>query len=136
MEYELSWGGSEVEDLYLRTWGPASLDGLVGYMNEGLGDSRWHEQMRVLIDHRAVDWSVLGTDDLRKRADFILSQRDRLGGARVAVVVASSAAFGVVRMMQGFGDDYGNDQLMAVRVFYSVDDARDWLREPSSTPPR
>ena len=127
MEHGITWGG-EVEDVYIRTSGAASLEGLSAFTEEILGDDRWRSGMRVIVDHRDLDWTPMGASALRQRADFLMMQRDRGGSPRVAVVVARAADYGVQRVMQGVTDDWGEGSAMELAVFYTVGEAREWLR--------
>jgi hypothetical protein len=61
----------------LRTAGQASLQGLRTYLQEGLSDSRWQPGMRVLVDHRELDWSTTTNDDLRARVASMVKERER-----------------------------------------------------------
>jgi hypothetical protein len=124
MEYEITWGG-EVEDVHVTTAGLASQEGLTAYTREVLNDSRWRPGMRLLTDHRELDWSALSPSDLRERVDTVLRERERLGPARLAVVVGRKLEYGFQRMMMAYSEEQRGDT--EIGVFYTVEDARAWL---------
>jgi hypothetical protein len=62
---------------------------------------------------------------LRTRADQLVAVSPRLAGGRVATVVSGPSEYGIQRMTQAYVDD-GVKHARA--VFYTLDDARAWLR--------
>jgi hypothetical protein len=126
VEYDITWGG-EVEDMSLRTAGQASLQGLRTYLQEGLSDSRWQPGMRVLVDHRELDWSTTTNDDLRARVASMVKERERFGRAHVAVVLARPVDYGLHRVMQALSDDWAD--VIDLELFYTVEEARAWLSQ-------
>ena len=126
VEYEIRWGDAE-EDVSVRTSGYATVEGLIEFMRDVLDDERWRPGMRVLLDHRDLDWTGVKTDELRTRVEAVVAERQRVGGAQVATVVARKLDYGVQRMTQAFLDDRLADSFRE-GLFYSVEDARAWLR--------
>jgi len=86
----------------VRTSGQASLDGLNAFFQEVLQDSRWRPGMRALLDDRGLDWSTMRARDLQARIEGIAAERERIGKAQVATVVARTLDYGLQRMMQAF----------------------------------
>jgi hypothetical protein len=126
VEYDITWGG-EVEDMSLRTAGQASLQGLRTYLQEGLSDSRWQPGMRVLVDHRELDWSTTTNGDLRARVASMVKERERFGRAHVAVVLARPVDYGLHRVMQALSDDWAD--VIDLELFCMVEEARAWLSQ-------
>jgi len=124
----ISWGG-EVEDVLVRTFGAATADDLRAYLHLGISDSRWRPGMRVLMDHRELDWSSVQPSDVEERVSIVTSAGDRLGRPHVATVLGGIAAYGLQRMMHGYSDNYRSGELMDAALFYDIDEARAWLAQ-------
>jgi hypothetical protein len=128
MEHTIRWGGP-VEDVYVRTSGQASLEGLNRFIQDVLGDERWRPGMRVIIDHRELDWTAMTTAALRARVDSVAAESERIGKVRVATVVARTLDYGLQRMMQAYwGERF--DPVVTEGIFYTVEEARAWLGQP------
>ena len=125
MSHQIRFGG-DPEDLLITTSGTASVEGLDAMVQAGLGDDRYRSGMRVLIDHSRLEWPDLATDQLRRRADLIVRDSERIGRSYVAVVVSQPVAYGFGRMMLAFGADRIEFE---PRLFYSIDEARAWLAQ-------
>jgi hypothetical protein len=125
--YEITWGG-DPEDACVTTWGTASIEGLDAWIQEGLSDPRYRPGMHVLIDHRQLDWSGLAAADINERVELFARDAVRLDSARAAIVMQSPVDFGMARMEQTYID---LEPLLgiAIRIFLSIEDAREWLRE-------
>ena len=124
MEYVITWGG-EVEDVSVRTYGEASLAGLNDFMYEGLGDNRWRPGLRILLDHRELDWTRVTPAELRERVRLVSSESERLGNPYIAMVVGREVDYGLQRMMQAYSDDWSG--VFTFEAFYTVEEARAWL---------
>ncbi len=129
MTHEIHWDG-EVEDLYLRTSGRATLEGLAAMTQEAFDDLRFRPGLNILVDHSDLDWSTMQTTDFRLRIGALLRDANRFGDARMAIVVGQPAAFGVQRMMQTILQVQRPAPAFETGVFYSVEEARTWLARP------
>jgi hypothetical protein len=127
MGYEITWGG-DPEDARVTTWGMASIEGLGAWIQEGLSDSRYRAGMRVLIDHRELDWGDLSVEDVRERVKLFLGDTVGLDSARAAVVMRAPVDFGIARMEEAY-IDMESELKIKIEVFFSIEDAREWLRE-------
>lgn len=58
-------------------------------------------------------------------ADFIRTNHDKYGNARIALVVTGIPVYGMARMLQGLANETEKMQ-----VFKNIDAARKWLRAP------
>ncbi|MGD0167633.1 MAG: hypothetical protein ABSC51_10185 [Gaiellaceae bacterium] len=125
--YEITWGG-DPEDACVTTWGTASIEGLDAWIQEGLSDPRYRPGMHVLIDHRQLDWSGLSSEDVHERVALFARDAVRLDSARAAVVMRSPVEFGMARMEATY-IDLEPELGIAIRIFFSIEDAREWLRE-------
>jgi glucan biosynthesis protein len=127
VEFEITWGG-DPEDASVTTWGTATAEGLDAWVQEALSDSRFHAKMHFLIDHRQLDWSDLSPNDVHKRVELFARNAVHLDSARIAVVMGALVDFGIARMEQAYVE-LDPDLKIKIRVFFSIEDAREWLRE-------
>jgi hypothetical protein len=107
-------------DVVITTYGTATLAGLNAYLEELSRDPRWQPGMTLLVDHRALDWKEITTDDLRARAQTLASLPTQ--PKHVAVVVGETVTFGLMRMLSTFTDDQTQRG-----VFYDIADGYAWL---------
>src|SRR5690348_12210773 len=98
MEWEVTWGG-DPEDVLVVTSGVASVEGLRAMGDAVLLDGRYQPGMCAILDHTLLDWSGLTTSEIRRRAGDLPEIRTRIGTSRIASVVATTAAFGLLRML-------------------------------------
>jgi hypothetical protein len=124
VEYEIRWGG-DPEDICVVCSGPATVEELDAWVQEVIGDPRFRPELRVLVDHRRADWTGLSSDDLRRRADLLARDAERIGRQRVAWVTGRPIEMGLGRMLQAFTDT--RTQLTG-HYFDDIDEARAWLR--------
>ena len=127
MGYEITCGG-DPEDATITTWGTATIEGLNAWVQEGLADSRYRPGMHVLIDHRQLDWSGLSPEDVHKRVELFARDAAVLDSARAAVVMGTPVEFGIARMEQAYVE-LEAELKIKIRIFFSIEDARGWLRE-------
>lgn len=124
MEWEIRFGG-DPEDVLATTWGVASLSELEAFTHELVDDPRTLPGMNALVDHRRLDWRSMSSAQLRTRANQLVAVSPRLAGGRVATVVSGPSEYGIQRMTQAYVDDGVKHERA---VFYTLDDARAWLR--------
>jgi hypothetical protein len=129
--YEITWGG-DPEDVCVTTWSTVSIEGLDAWVEEGLSDSRYRPGMHILIDHRQLDWGGLSPADMHERVELFARHAVRLDSARAAVVMRASVDFGMARMEQTY-IDLEPELGIAISIFLSIEDAREWLREQIAT---
>ena len=127
MGYEITWGG-DPEDATVTTWGTATIEGLDAWVQEGLSDPRYRPGMHVLIDNRQLDWSGLSLEDVHKRVELFVRDAVGLDSARAAVVMGAPVEFGIARMEQAYVE-IEPELAIKIRIFLSIEDAREWLRE-------
>lgn len=81
--------------------------------------------LHSLWDLTQADLSDIKTEDLRDDAVQTRDLADVRTGGKTAIVSGKSLEFGIGRMLEVF---YGLEKIpFEVQVFYSIDDARQWL---------
>src|SRR5689334_10918740 len=87
MHHTVTWG-PDPDDITITTSGVVVVEELDAMMQDVVAEARWHDGMKVLLDHRQSDWSVLGSGDLDARADLVEAISHKIGSAQVAFVVS------------------------------------------------
>jgi hypothetical protein len=123
VDFRLDWCG-DPEQLLVTASGIADLDGLEDWLQAVLADPRWQPPMRVLIDYRLLDWGQMTAAEVEERVEVISHYSDRIGASRVALVTSRSLDFGLLRMKEAQLEGRVSYE---IRVFRSMDDARQWL---------
>ena len=124
MEFEIVWNG-DPEDVLVVTSGDASVEDLDAMAQIAMADPRFRSEMKILLDPGALRLWALSNDDVKRRADIVKRDAERLGEQRIAFVTGSPVDYGIGRMLQGLTAGTGID----ASVFESVDAARQWLRD-------
>ena len=134
MEHEINWGGNP-EDAYVSASGVASVEAMNDCQKELTSDPRFWPGMRVLIDHRRVDWSRMTPEDVLKVVDMLVRSAARFGATYCAMVMGKPVDFGIARMQQLYAE--ADPQLqIEFRVFSAIENARSWLATlPAPAPP-
>ena len=134
MEHEITWGG-DPEDVYVTISGVATVEGLDIWVQELLADPGFRPGLRVLVDERRLDWSQMHSEDIERRVDLIAKDTARFGDAYAAMVVGTQVDYGVTRIEQAHVDSRP-ELRPRLRVFLSVEEAREWLRERAAAETR
>jgi hypothetical protein len=115
----------EPEELLVTTFGTASVEGLSAMARTVFADPRFRPPMKILIDHRGLDWREMSADDIRLRAERLLDEEaDLLIGCRLAIVPHGTAEFGIVRMMWAHIE---TEIAFDLGIFATIEEARAWL---------
>jgi hypothetical protein len=125
MEHEINWD-SNPEDAYVSASGVTSVEAMKDCQQELTSDPRFRPGMRVLIDHRRVDWSRATPEDVRNVIDMLVQSTARFGATYCAMVMGKAVDFGVARMQQHYADVDSKLQI-EFRVFSTIEAARSWL---------
>jgi hypothetical protein len=125
VEWEIVFDGGP-QDLTVTTSGAASVEGFERFLEEVLADPRYRPGSSSLIDHRELDASALTPASVRAIADIFVRRDSQIGPGYCALVMGEPYKYGLARMWQAYCDDHLG---LHTRVFYSLEDARDWLRE-------
>jgi hypothetical protein len=122
MEHTIVFGGAP-HDVTITTSGPASRQGLIGFVRDLVDDARFRPGMSILVDHLALDGTTIMASDVRALAAEVLRLDERLGATKVAIVVPTPLTFGYARMYEL----HAADAQVRSRVFYVRADAVTWL---------
>ncbi len=122
MEYTIEFGG-DPQDVTITTFGPASADGLTGFLMALVSDPRFRPGMLILADHLSLDPRTVSAAEVRAQAHVMIGLDERIGASKVAIVVPNALAFGWARMYQL---STTNTQVES-RVFYSRSEGLAWL---------
>ncbi len=120
------WLDSESQILIVEVEGLVVPEDVVRYRTRLLADPDFTPGMHTLVDCREAATEGLTAANLQFLADDIQSRRRLLARAKCAVVVATDAAYGLMRMYEA----YTLESPVVVRVFREETEARQWLSEP------
>lgn len=126
VEYEIKWA-RDGESMTVTASGKATVEELDECVQAILTDPRYRSGLRILYDQRRADRSHVAWSDVRRRAELLARDAERIGRPRIAFVVVSKVDFGLLRMTELLSD--GRWQAV-VRIFDDIDDARAWLWAP------
>src|SRR5579885_1961046 len=98
MDFTISWHG-DPEDVWMKTYGVASVADLDAMVGEAVTDPRWRSGMNVLLDHTDSDWSSMPLSEIEERARLLIRMSDRIGPQRCAFVVGDASSYGVGRLL-------------------------------------
>lgn len=124
MKHRLIW--DEVPNcVIIRAGGKASLEGIVAFHSEYLGDSRWEPGMNILCDFRELLADHFEISDIKKISQLVEKAQDKIGDGRMAVVQPDITSYGLTRMFELITE--GKTQL-DIMVFRSYDEALLWIQ--------
>jgi hypothetical protein len=134
VEHEINWD-SNPEDAYVTASGVATVEAMNDCQQELTSDPRFRPGMRVLIDHRRVDWSRMTPEYVRNVVDMLIRSAERFGATYCAMVMWKQVDFGMARMQQHYAEVDSQLQI-EFRVFMTIENARSWLATlPAPAPP-
>ena len=113
------------EYVYIQTDGEASVRGFNELLTAIVESPNWITGAKQLVDHRKLKPDMLTSEDVRKIKNIVKKHAKKLGNGRCAFVVSEATGFGLVRMYELYG---GEEIHQEVAVFYTIDDAVEWLR--------
>ena len=122
VKYTIEFSGSP-QDVTITTFGPASREGLVGFVQDLVDDPRYRPGMFILVDHLALDATTMTGDDVRAQAERVIKLEERLGQCKLAIVVPTALAFGYARMYEL----HAAETQVHSRVVYTRDEGLAWL---------
>lgn len=125
LTYEVVFGGEGPEDVLVRTAGAATVAALSAMGSAVVHDPRFRPPLKMLIDHRRLDWRSMTAEDIRLRAERVLdAEAPRLAGCTLAIVAHDAAGFGIARMLWS---QVEADAQIDFAVFATIEEARSWL---------
>ena len=123
MRFEINFEHSP-EYVYIQTEGVASVGGFDELLTAIVESPEWITGAKQLVDHRKLKPEMLTSEDVLKIKDIVKKHAKMLGNGRCAFVVSEILGFGLVRMYELLG---GDDIHQEVAVFYTIDEAVEWL---------
>ena len=123
MRFQINFEQSP-EYVYIQTDGEASVRGFDELLAGIVGSPNWTTGTKQLVDHRKLNAEKLTLEDVQKIMDIVKKHAKKLGNGRCAFVVTEAVGFGLVRMYELLG---GGDIHQEVAVFYTIDEAAEWL---------
>jgi acetyl-CoA carboxylase alpha subunit len=114
-------------DIVIRTAGIATVAGLDEWTRAAVADARRRPGMRVLIDHRELDWTDFSREDVFARAEALRGYLADAEVSAVAVVLGSSLAYGLQRMLQAYSGDAAERAGVRFGAFRAIEEAEQWL---------
>jgi hypothetical protein len=111
--------------LTIEASGVADVAGVKSSVKKIAGDPSLNSGKCALCDFRKLDLSKLTGSDVQQIYDFHAPLSRKNGNTPVAVVVSRSIDFGMARMWEAFAGDVYTTH----KVFYSIEEAMDWLRK-------
>ena len=116
--------------IIVTTWsGEASdsdlIDSLTRYQQE-IRDRADHHTYDEILDFSQADGFSLTTDGIRRLAQLSVANEVAGVRTRLAIVVASTLAYGLGRMYESLLE---SEILSTVKSFRTADEARQWLTE-------
>jgi hypothetical protein len=112
------------EYVLIRTAGKASVHGFDDLLTALVGSPGWESGTSQLVDHRKLIVTPLTAEDMQEIQQIVEKHRQKLGDGRCAFVVKDLLGFGLARMYELIG---GGDIHFEVNVFYTMDEAVEWL---------
>lgn len=115
--------------LTITVLGQATVAGFAKFLIEAVEHPSWRSGIPVLLDFRTLELAHLTSAQVIQIALEQRPHADKIAASPIAVLVSRTVDFGVVRMWQA----HSSDMNLTHEAFYSVEEAKGWLRE-SVTP--
>ena len=113
------------EYVLIQTQGEASDHDFDDLLKELVDSPRWVVGTCQLVDHRELIMKNLTPKSMQRIKEIVEKHSKKLGNGRCAFVVKDALGFGVARMYELIG---GEGIHVEVRVFYSLNEAAEWLK--------
>ena len=105
----------------LRYDGSVDFEEWTNQMHALLADPKYQTGSGLLVDRRLA--GAPSAAFVRRLVGFLRDHSEELSGARVAMLVAEPASYGMARMLQAFAAELP----MQIEVFREMDEAEKWL---------
>jgi len=125
MKFEINFDHMP-EYVLIRTDGEASDRDFDDLLTEIVDSPRWVVGTSQLVDHRELIMNNLTSNGMQRIKDIVKKHSKKLGNGRCAFVVKDALGFGIARMYELIG---GESIHLEVRVFYSINEAVEWLKQ-------
>jgi NAD(P)-dependent dehydrogenase (short-subunit alcohol dehydrogenase family) len=120
---------ASINRIATRAFGEVTIDEALQHFDELKADSSYEPGLDVLLDLIDCD-TLLDADQIRTAAARVTENLSTFRFGRLAMVVASEALFGTLRMFHSFSESVFSE----TQIFRDRDEALQWLGE--SAPPR
>ena len=125
MKFEIDF--DQMPDYVLiQTREEATVDGFDDLLTALVESPQWVPGTAQIIDHRRLGVNNLALNDMAAIMGIVKRHSKKLGPGPCAFVVKDALGFGIARMYELIG---GDDIHPEVKVFYTVDEAVQWLKE-------
>ncbi len=115
---------ASIHRITTRAFGEVTIDEALEHFDELSADSSYEPNLDVLLD--LIDCKTLpDADEIRTAAARVTADISTLRFGRLAIVVASEALFGMLRMFHSFSES----AFSAAQIFRDRDEAIQWLGE-------
>jgi hypothetical protein len=111
----------------VTTSGDAILQGYYDFTKAVLEHEDWKPGGLILLNHTKLNTGPLTIDDVQAIANISGQYSERLGTAKVAIVVDRDLDYGMTRMWQGFVESHTTSDDSA-EIFRNRDEAVAWLK--------
>ena len=115
---------ASINRLTTRAFGEVTNDEVLEHFDELSADSSFEPDLDVLLDLLDCK-TVPDADQIRTAAARVTADLSKLRFGRLAIVVASEALFGMLRMFHTFSES----AFLEAQVFRDLDEALQWLDE-------
>jgi len=115
---------SDAGILYTTLRGAVTVNEIVDAFNRLFKSPDFRPGLSGLADTRESQFSS-SQSDVRRLADLMIENRDRIGPSRTAIVVDSDIDYGMARMYEVFAEQ----SMTETRVFKDIDQAMIWLKD-------
>jgi hypothetical protein len=124
MEFKISFKHMP-EYALVQTFGEATVQGFDDLLSALVKSPEWVDGTNQLVDHRELSATHLTNDDVQQIEHITYTYGKELAGGRAAFVLSDTESFGMIRMYELLGGEQTHDD---IRVFYSIDEAVEWIK--------
>lgn len=124
MQFNLNYHDAIFE---VTTSGDALLQGYYDFTKAVLEHEEWKPGGLILLNHTELNTGPLTNDDVQEIANISGQYSEKLGTAKVAIVVDRDLDYGMTRMWQGLVESHIT-WYDSVKIFRNRDGAVAWLK--------
>ena len=110
---------------YIRLSGLLSKEIILEAFDTAVSDQRYRKGMGRLWDFRNADLSLLDSSTIEEMAKYSMNFPPGINNVKVAFVAQRELEYGLSRMFEA----YSRDGKTSVAVFFTLEEAEDWLSE-------
>lgn len=110
----------------VRTFGEARIEDIEDLLTALVHSPEWVPGTAQIVNQRRLEVENLASNDMAAVMGIVRRHRKKLGPGPCAFVTKDALGFGIARMYELMG---GEDTHSGVGVFYTLDEAVQWLKE-------